>query len=104
MKEHQANARAIAAWLEEHPAVERVIYPGALISDSPALAHRLSRRAGLKSHPQYELAQRQMSGFGGMITFFLKGGLEASTKFLSSLKIFALAESLGAVESLAEHP
>jgi len=86
MEGHQKNAKIIAEFLEKHPKVERVLYPG------------------LPSHPHHELAKRQMSGFGGMITFFLKGGLEESRKFLETLRIFALAESLGAVESLAEHP
>ena len=59
---------------------------------------------GLPSHPQYALALKQQTGFGGMITFWIKGGLDQAKRFLSSLKIFALAESLGGVESLAEHP
>jgi cystathionine gamma-lyase len=72
--------------LEKHPRVEKVIYPG------------------LKSHPQHEVARRQMKGYGGMITFFLKGNLETSRAFLEKVKLFALAESLGGVESLIEHP
>ncbi|MCC7442131.1 MAG: PLP-dependent transferase, partial [Bdellovibrionales bacterium] len=59
---------------------------------------------GLESHPQHALAKQQMSGFGGMITFFLKGGLAESRRFLESVKVFTLAESLGGVESLIEHP
>jgi cystathionine gamma-lyase len=86
MKAHQANAIKIADYLDHHPKVERVIYPG------------------LKSHPQYELAQKQMKGSGGMITFFLKGGINESRKFLENVKLFALAESLGGVESLVDHP
>ncbi len=86
MRAHAENAMKIAAFLEGHPHVDRVIYPG------------------LKSHPQHELAKSQMSGFGGMITFFIKGGMDSSRKFLESVKIFALAESLGGVESLIEHP
>jgi cystathionine gamma-lyase len=86
MREHQRNAMEIAKYLEAHPAVSKVIYPG------------------LESHPQHELAKRQMSGFGGMISFELKGGLEASREFLEAVRIFALAESLGGVESLIEHP
>lgn len=86
MKAHEQNALKIASFLESHPKVEKVIYPG------------------LKSHPQHALAQEQMKGFGGMITFFLKGGLAESRKFLENLKIFALAESLGGVESLVDHP
>lgn len=86
MKQHMENAKTIAALLDAHDAVERVVYPG------------------LPSHPQYELAQRQMSGPGGMITFFLKGGLDAARTLLESVEIFALAESLGGVESLIEHP
>ena len=86
MKAHEANAKKVASYLENHPKVESVIYPG------------------LKSHPQHKIAKKQMSGFGGMITFFLKGDLKKSKKFLSSVKMFALAESLGGVESLIEHP
>jgi len=86
MDRHEANARAIAAWLEKHPQVERVIYPG------------------LESHPQHSLACRQQRGFGGMISFVLRGGLDESRRFLSACKIFTLAESLGGVESLIEHP
>lgn len=86
MREHSKNAMAVAQFLEAHPLVDKVIYPG------------------LPSHPQHELAQRQMRGFGGMVTFFLKGGIQESKVWLENLKLFALAESLGAVESLAEHP
>lgn len=86
MRQHQENAQRIAEYLEGHSAVERVLYPG------------------LESHPQYELAKEQMSGPGGMITFIVKGGLEPARKMLESVKIFALAESLGGVESLIEHP
>lgn len=86
MRAHQENALRVAQFLEEHKKVERVVYPG------------------LRSHPQYALAQKQMSGFGGMITFFIKGGLPAARKFLERVKIFSLAESLGGVESLIEHP
>ena len=86
MRQHEANARQIATFLQEHQGVESVIYPG------------------LKSHPQHELAVRQMSGFGGMITFVMKGGLEKARKLLERVEIFALAESLGGVESLIEHP
>ena len=86
MERHAQNAMAIAQYLEKHPKVERVIYPG------------------LESHPQHALARKQMSGFGGMITFFLKGGLSEARAFLEKVEIFALAESLGGVESLIEHP
>ena len=86
MEAAQSNAAKIATMLESHKNVERVIYPG------------------LASHPQHELASKQASGYGAMITFFVKGGLEEASKFLSALKIFTLAESLGAVESLAESP
>ncbi len=86
MKAHNENAIKVAQYLEKHPLVEKIVYPG------------------LKSHPQFELAQKQMHGFGGMITFFIKGGLNASRKFLESVQVFALAESLGGVESLIEHP
>lgn len=86
MKAHDANARAIAKFLETHPKVEKVIYPG------------------LASHPQYALAQEQMLGMGGMITFYIKGGIGAARRFLENVSIFSLAESLGGVESLIEHP
>ena len=86
MQRHAASARVLASWLAAHPQVERVHYPG------------------LASHPGHALASRQMKGPGGMISFELKGGLEASRAFLKSLEIFACAESLGGVESLAEHP
>jgi cystathionine gamma-lyase len=86
MKQHAAGAQAVAEWLQGHPKVERVIYPG------------------LPSHPQHELAKRQADGFGGMITFFVRGGLDESRRFLSSVKLHTLAESLGGVESLIEHP
>lgn len=86
MRQHAANAERIAEFLESHSAVEKVLYPG------------------LESHPQHQLAKRQMSGFGGMITFILKGGLEPARKLLESVEIFSLAESLGGVESLIEHP
>lgn len=86
MEQHQKNAFVIAKWLEKHPKVDRVIYPG------------------LKSHPQHAIAKRQMHGFGGMITFFIKGGVKESRKFLEKVKLFYLAESLGGVESLIEHP
>jgi cystathionine gamma-lyase len=86
MEKHCANALCIASWLEGHPAVERVIYPG------------------LTSHPQHDLAHRQMSAPGGMISAVLKGGLPAARRFLERCRVFALAESLGGVESLIEHP
>jgi cystathionine gamma-lyase len=86
MARHAENALALARFLEAHPQVERVTYPG------------------LPSHPQHDLAKRQMSGFGGMLTFVVRGGLEAATAFLKAVRIFACAESLGGVESLIEHP
>ena len=86
MQRHCESAIQIAEFLESHAAVERVYYPG------------------LKSHPQHELARRQMNGFGGMVTVVLKGGLPAATSFLEKVELFALAESLGGVESLIEHP
>jgi cystathionine gamma-lyase len=86
MRQHEANARDLAAWLEAHPAVERVIYPG------------------LASHPQHALAQRQADGFGGMISVVVRGGLDRATRVLSRCRLFSLAESLGGVESLIEHP
>lgn len=86
MEAHQKNAVKIAKYLESHPKVEKVVYPG------------------LKSHPQHQLAKKQMSGFGGMITFFLKGNISKSKRFLEKVNLFSLAESLGGVESLIEHP
>ncbi len=86
MERHCASAREIAAWLERHPKIERVVYPG------------------LASHPQHALARRQMPAYGGMVTAVLHGGLEAARRFLERVEIFALAESLGGVESLIEHP
>lgn len=86
MDRHNENAMKVAKYLESHPQVEKVTYPG------------------LESHPQHNLAKEQMSGFGGMITFFIKGGIEASRKFLENVHLFMLAESLGGVESLIEHP
>jgi len=86
MERHAENAIKIAQFLENHPKVRKVIYPG------------------LSSHPQHELAKKQMTGFGGIVTFFIKGGLEAARRFLERVKIFSLAESLGGVESLIEHP
>ena len=86
MKAHCANAGELAAWLATHPKVEKVIYPG------------------LASHPQHELAKRQMAGFGGMLSILVKGGLPAARDFMERCKLFALAESLGGVESLINHP
>lgn len=86
MERHAKNAQVIAERLEKHPSVEKVIYPG------------------LPSHPQHALAKKQMIGFGGMISFVVKGGLEKSRRVVEGTKIFALAESLGGVESLIEHP
>ncbi len=86
MERHCSNALALANWLETHPKVARVIYPG------------------LKSHPQHQLAKQQMHFFGGMITAELKCNLAETVKILERCKLFALAESLGGVESLIEHP
>ncbi|HEX3684926.1 MAG TPA: cystathionine gamma-synthase [Bryobacteraceae bacterium] len=86
MAQHCSNAQRLAEWLSGHAAVERVIYPG------------------LPSHPQHERAARQMQAFGGMIAVVLKGGLEDARRMLERCRIFALAESLGGVESLIEHP
>jgi len=86
MNAHEANALAVARFLEAHPKIESVRY------------------TGLPSHPQHALAERQMSGHGGMLTCNVAGGLEATRRFLQSVRIFALAESLGGVESLIEHP
>ncbi len=86
MRQHDQNGRAVADFLSGHADVEKVYYPG------------------LAAHPGHEIAVRQMSGFGGMISFVVKGGETRARKFLSCLKIFSLAESLGGVESLVEHP
>ena len=86
MERHCSNAQKIVEHLVKHPAVERVVYPG------------------LESHPQHAIAKKQMRDFGGMITIYLKGGLDASRKMLERVKIFALAEALGGVESLIDHP
>ena len=86
LERHCSNAAAIAEWLEAHPAIARVSYPG------------------LKSHAGHAVARRQMDAFGGMITIFLKGGLSAARAMLERVELFTLAESLGGVESLIEHP
>ena len=86
MERHCFNAIQIANFLESHNSIQRVIYPG------------------LESHPQHEIAKEQMNGFGGMISVEIKGGLEGAKKFLERTEIFSLAESLGGVESLIEHP
>jgi cystathionine gamma-lyase len=86
MKAHCANAAELAAWLQTHPAIERVIYPG------------------LASHPQHDLAGRQMQGYGGMISVYVKGGLDAARRMMERCELFACAESLGGVESLINHP
>lgn len=86
MREHERNARAVAAFLDDHPEVERVFYPGLL------------------DHPQHELAKRQMRGFGGMVSFELVGGAERAKHFATKTEVFSLAESLGGVESLICHP
>jgi cystathionine gamma-lyase len=86
MREHERNALLVAQYLESHPGVTRVLYPG------------------LPSHPQHDLAAKQMSGFGGMLSFEIAGGLPEARALLQNLTVFSLAESLGGVESLIEHP
>ena len=86
MEKHCSNAMAIAEYLEAHPKIDRVMYPG------------------LKSHPQHEIASRQMRGFTGMISFELKGGIEAGTTLMNNVQLCSLAESLGAVETMLTHP
>ena len=86
MKAHCENAGELAAWLEKHPAIDKVIYPG------------------LASHPQHALAKKQMHGFGGMISIYVKGGADAARRMMERCRLFALAESLGGVESLVNHP
>ena len=86
MRAHESNAKALAEWLSDHPKVTRVYYPG------------------LADHPQHQIALKQMSGFGGMLSFDIAGGLQAAKRFLQATRVFTLAESLGGVESLIEHP
>ncbi len=86
MQRHNESGLRIANWLEAHPAIERVYYPG------------------LDSHPQHQLASEQMHGFGGMISIVIRGGLAETRRFMERLQLFALAESLGGVESLVNHP
>jgi len=86
MERHQANTMVMARWLDEHPKVEQVYYPG------------------LDSHPQHALAAKQMDGFGAVVSFVLRGGLAEVGTFMNALDVFTLAESLGGVESLAGHP
>ncbi len=86
MKSHCENAQALAEFLDGHAAIEKVIYPG------------------LKSHPQHALAKRQMDGFGGIISIAIKGGFEGAKRFCERTELFTLAESLGGVESLVNHP
>lgn len=86
MERHCENARTLASWLDKHPRINKVIYPG------------------LTTHPQHALAKQQMHDFGGMISMVVAGGLDAATHFLSRCELFTLAESLGGVESLIEHP
>lgn len=86
MDRHNENAQKIAKYLETHPKIEKVYYPG------------------LESHPQHELAKKQMTGFGGIVSFEVKGGLEAGRKLMNSVKLCTLAVSLGAAETLIEHP
>ena len=86
MRAHCANAHQLAEWLSMHPAVEKVIYPG------------------LADHPQHALAKRQMDGFGGMVSVYIKGGLAQTRQMMERCQLFALAESLGGVESLINHP
>lgn len=86
MKQHEANAFAVANYLKEHSAVKRVLYPG------------------LESHPGHDIAKRQMKGFGGVVSFQIRGGVRKANAFLRCLRVFSLAESLGGTTSLAEHP
>jgi len=86
MRAHCDNALAIAQYLEKHPGIDKVLYPG------------------LASHPQHELAKRQMQGFGGIVSVYVKGGLDAARRFCERTELFTLAESLGGVESLVNHP
>lgn len=86
MQRHCENGRAVAEYLNTHPKVEKVFWPG------------------LESHPNHDIAKKQMKDFGGMLSFTIKGNFEAAVDFVKKLKTFTLAESLGGVESLAGHP
>jgi cystathionine gamma-lyase len=86
MRAHCDNAGELATWLDGHSAIEKVVYPG------------------LSSHPQHELAKRQMDGFGGMISIWIKGGEDSARRFMERTELFTCAESLGGVESLVNHP
>jgi len=86
MRAHCENAQALAEFLQVHPAIEKTVYPG------------------LPSHPQHALAARQMDGFGGIVSIWLKGGFEGAQCFCERTELFTLAESLGGVESLVNHP
>lgn len=86
MERHNSNGQALAEWLSEHPKIDKVLYPG------------------LESHPQYDLARAQMDGFTGMISVYVAGGAQGATRFLENTRLFTLAESLGGVESLVNHP
>ncbi|MFK8028634.1 MAG: cystathionine gamma-synthase [Gammaproteobacteria bacterium] len=86
MERHNSNGQALAEWLSEHPKIDKVLYPG------------------LPSHPQYDLAKRQMDGFTGMISVYVAGGADGARVFMENTKLFTLAESLGGVESLVNHP
>ena len=86
MQRHSENGMELAGWLEKHPKVEKAIYPG------------------LASHPEHALAKKQMSAFGGIVTIHLKGGEAEARRFLENCGLFTLAESLGGVESLVDHP
>ena len=86
MKQHQVNANAVASFLAQHSAIENVYFPG------------------LVTHPQHELAKKQQNDFGAMMSFELKGGVEAVKVLFDNVKLFTLAQSLGGVESLISHP
>jgi cystathionine gamma-lyase len=86
MKAHCQNAGELAGWLDTHPAIEKVIYPG------------------LSTHPQHAMAKAQMDGFGGMVSVWVKGGEAAARRLMERTELFACAESLGGVESLVNHP
>jgi methionine-gamma-lyase len=86
MDRHSLNAQKIAEYLEKHPKIEWIRYPG------------------LKSHPQYDIAKKQMSGYGGMISFEVKGGVEAGKTLMNNVQLCVLAVSLGGIETLIEHP
>lgn len=116
MEQHKKSSLVIAKWLQNHPKVAQVLHPGKLFisiffknlfqwwASTYNTWQIINIFSGLPTHPQYEIAKKQTGGHSGVFSFFHVGGLKESRKFLSSLKVFTLAESLGGYESLAELP